>query len=160
MLQQIVGIAHVVLSFILSIYFLWAPAKYDYFYLLYFLVLNISWTLFKNECALSYLFKIIDNPEYQMGTTTEVSDYDSVLGSKFSDIFLQYILFMYIVNLFIVGNRFFGARNKILILLTGISYIFYTLMLRKVQNKNQKNTLQSIHGFINTLVLGYFVLHE
>jgi hypothetical protein len=123
-------------------------------------VLNISWTFFKNECAISYLFKIIDNPEYQMGQTTEVSDYDSVLGPRSADIFLQYILFMYIVNLFIVGNRFSGERNKLVILLTGISYALYIFMLRKIQDKNQKNTLQSIHGFINILVLGHFVLHE
>ena len=159
MLQQIVGMAHVVFSFILSIYFLWAPAKYDYYYLLYFLVLNISWTLFKNECAVSYLFKLIDNPEYKMGSTTEVADYDSVLGPSSSTVFLNYILFMYIVNLVFIGIRFSGEQNKLVIILTGASYALYIFMLRKIQDKKQTNILQTIHGFISTLVLG-FLLHK
>jgi predicted MFS family arabinose efflux permease len=95
-----------------------------------------------------------------MGQTTEVSDYDSVLGPRSSAVFLNFILFMYIVNLFIIGNRFSGKRNKLVILLTGTSYALYILMLRKIQDKKQTNILQIIHGFINTLVLVYFVLNK
>jgi len=156
MLQQIVGIAHVVLSFILSIYFLWAPAALDFYYLMYFLLLNISWSLMKNECLVSYLFKILENPRYKMGSTSDVADYDSVLGAQQAGIFLNYILVMYLVNIVAIAIRSKDFREKILILSAGISYLLYIGMLRTANNE-QKEVLKSTNMFIMTLILGAFL---
>jgi hypothetical protein len=156
MLQQIVGMGHVVLSFILSIYFLWAPANLDFYYLIYFLLLNISWGLFKNECFISYIFKILENPKYEMGSTSEVSDYEAVLGPKLAVIFLNYILFMYLVNIIFIATRYKGFKDKILILSAGISYLLYVSILRTSEDK-QKAVLKNTNIFIMTLILGVFL---
>lgn len=153
MLQQLVGVGHVVVSFVISIYFLWAPARFDYFYLVYFLLVNISWTLFKNECIVSYLFKVLENPGYQMGSTTDEADYGSVLGPTGSALFLNYVLLMYTVNLVVIGLRLPQRNNKNLIVLTGVSYILYIAMLRQVENPDVKIALQTIHGLVNAFVL-------
>ena len=159
MIQQVVGVIHVAFSFILSIYFLWARPSLDYYYLLYFIILNISWSLFNNECALSYVFKLIQNPDYKMGSTLDVEDYNAVLGNTLAKVFLNYILFMYVFNLLFIATRYAGLRNKLIILLLGISYILYTRMLR-VSKDEQKKVLQTFNAFINTIMLGFFALNK
>ena len=159
MIQQVVGVIHVAFSFILSIYFLWARPSLDYYYLLYFIILNISWSLFNNECALSYLFKIIQNPEYKMGSTLDVEDYNAVLGNKPAKLFLNYVLFMYVFNLLFIATRYTGLRNKLFILLLGCAYILYIRMLR-VSKDEQKKVLQDFNVLINTIMLGYFALNK
>ena len=159
MIQHVVGLLHIALSFIMSIYFLWAQPSLDYYYLLYFIILNISWSLFNNECALSYLFKIIKNPEYKMGSTLDVEDYNAVLGDTPAKLFLNYVLFMYVFNLLFIATRYTGLRNKLFILLLGCAYILYTRMLR-VAKDEQKNVLQEFNVLINTVLLGYFTLNK
>jgi hypothetical protein len=115
-LQKSVGFIHVVLSFIFSIYFLWAPARFDLYYLVYFLLLSISWSIMKNECAISYLFKYIGDPNYQMGDSEEVSDYNVVLGPTAGSAFLNYVLFMYVFNLVFINystNRSFDSTANV-----------------------------------------------
>ena len=159
MIQQVVGLLHIALSFIMSIYFLWAQPSLDYYYLLYFIILNISWSLFNNECALSYLFKIIQNPDYKMGSTEDVEDYNMILGETFAKLFLYYILFMYVFNLLFITIRYTGLRNKLFILLLGCAYLLYTCMLR-VSKGEHKKVLQDFNALINTVFLGYFALNK
>jgi hypothetical protein len=155
-LQKSVGFVHVVLSFIFSIYFLWAPARFDLYYLVYFLLLSISWSIMKNECAISYLFKYIGDANYQMGDSAEVEDYNAVLGPTAGNIFLNYVLFMYIFNLVFITLRFKGQRNKLAVILATVSYGLYILMLR-LSKKKQKDILQTSNLVINSILLGYFL---
>jgi hypothetical protein len=156
-LQKSVGFVHVVLSFIFSIYFLWAPARFDLYYLVYFLLLSISWSIMKNECAISYLFKYIGDPNYQMGDNEEVEDYNIVLGPTAGNIFLNYVLFMYVLNLVFIALRFKGWRNQLAVILATVSYGLYILMLRLSKKKEQKETLQTANLLINSILLGYFL---
>ena len=156
-LQKSVGFIHVVLSFIFSIYFLWAPARFDLYYLVYFLLLSISWSIMKNECAISYLFKYIGDPKYQMGDNEEVEDYNVVLGPAAGSIFLNYVLFMYVFNLVFIALRFKVWRNQLAVLLATVSYGLYILMLRLSKKKEQKDILQTANLVINSILLGYFL---
>ena len=155
-LQKSVGFIHVVLSFIFSIYFLWAPARFDLYYLVYFLLLSISWSIMKNECTISYLFKYIGDPNYQMGDNEEVEDYNVVLGSTAGSVFLNYVLFMYVFNLVFITWRTKGLRNQLAVLVATISYGLYILMLR-LAKKEQKDILQTSNLLINSILLGYFL---
>ena len=110
----------------------------------------------KNECLVSYLFKILENPRYKMGSTSDVADYDSVLGVQQAGIFLNYILVMYLVNIVAIAIRSKEFREKILILSAGISYLLYVGMLRTA-NDEQKEVLKSTNMFIMTLILGAFL---
>ena len=155
-LQKSVGIVHVVFSFIFSIYFIWAPAQFDIYYLIYFLLLSISWSLMKNECALSYLFKYIENHNYKMGDTTDVEDYNAILGPVVGNAYLNYILYMYVFNLGFIALRFKDARNQLATLLAAISCILYIIMLRYSKGE-KKDTLQTANLVINSFLLGYFL---
>ena len=155
-LQKSVGFIHVVLSFIISIYFIWAPAQFDKYYLFYFLLLTISWSLMKNECAISYFFKYIGDPNYKMGDTTDVEDYNAVLGPAAAKVFLNYVLFMYIVNLVFIALRFKGVRNQLATLLVAVSTSLYLTMLHYSKGE-QKETLQTANLVINSILLGYFL---
>ena len=156
-LQKSVGFVHVVLSFIFSIYFLWAPARFDLYYLVYFLLLSISWSIMKNECAISYLFKYIGDADYQMGDSAEVEDYNAILGPIAGNIFLNYVLFMYIFNLVFITWRFKGQRNQLAIVVATVSYGLYISMLRLSKKKEQKDILQTSNLLINSILLGYFL---
>jgi hypothetical protein len=155
-LQKSVGLVHVVFSFILSIYFVWAPAQFDIYYLIYFLLLTISWSLMKNECAVSYLFKYIENPNYKMGDNTEIEDYNAILGPVVGNIFLNYVLYMYVFNLGFIALRFKDTRNQLATLLAAVSCVLYLTMLRH-SKKGQKDTLQTANLVINSFLLGYFL---
>ena len=155
-LKKIVGLFHVVLSFIFSIYFLWAPAQFDLYYLVYFLLLSISWSIMKNECALSYLFKYIEDPNYKMGDSEDVEDYNAILGPAYGNVFLNYILIMYIFNLGFIALRFKDARNQLATLLAAVSCILYIIMLRYSKGE-KKDTLQTANLVINSFLLGYFL---
>jgi hypothetical protein len=156
-LQKSVGFLHVVLSFIFSIYFLWAPARFDMYYLVYFLLLSISWSIMKNECAISYLFKYIGDANYQMGDNEEVEDYNAVLGPTAGSVFLNYVLFMYVFNLVFIALRFKGQRNQLAVILATLSYGLYISMLRLSKKKEQKDILQTSNLVINSILLGYFL---
>lgn len=155
-LQKSVGFIHVVLSFIFSIYFLWAPARFDLYYLVYFLLLSISWSIMKNECAISYLFKYIGDSDYQMGDNEEVEDYNAVLGPIAGSVFLNYVLFMYIFNLVFIALRTKGIREQLAIVVATVSYGLYISMLR-IAKKEQKDILQTSNLLINSILLGYFL---
>jgi hypothetical protein len=155
-LQKSVGFIHVVLSFIFSIYFLWAPARFDLYYLIYFFLLSISWSLMRNECAISYLFKYIGDTNYKMGDSEDVSDYNAVLGPTAGSVFLNYVLFMYVFNLVFIATRFKGWRNQLAVVVATVSYGLYILMLR-LAKKEQKDILQTMNLVINSFLLGYFL---
>jgi hypothetical protein len=155
-LKKTVGLFHILLSFMFSIYFLWAPAQFDLYYLVYFLLLSISWSIMKNECALSYLFKYIEDPNYKMGDSEDVEDYNAILGPAYGNVFLNYILSMYIFNLGFIALRFKGAGNKLAVILAAIAYGLYITMLR-IAKKEQKEILQMSNLVINSILLGYFL---
>jgi hypothetical protein len=123
------------------------------------IICYISWSLFNNECALSYLFKIIQNPDYIMGSTLDVEDYNAVLGDTPAKLFLNYVLFMYVFNLLFIATRYTGLRNKLFILLLGCAYILYIRMLRSREGKHKK-VLQTFNVLINTVLFGYFALNK
>lgn len=110
----------------------------------------------KNECAVSYLFKYIENPNYKMGDNTEIEDYNSILGPVAGNIFLNYVLYMYVFNLGFIALRFKGARNQLATLIAAVSCVLYLTMLRYAKGE-QKETLQTANLIINSILLGFFL---
>jgi hypothetical protein len=110
----------------------------------------------KNECAVSYFFKYIEDSNYKMGDTTDIEDYNAVLGPAVANVFLNYVLFMYTVNLVFIALRFKGVRNQLATLLVAVSTSLYLIMLRSTKGQ-QKETLQTANLLINSTLLGYFL---
>jgi len=63
----IIGIIHILLYFILIIYALFAPYRYDRYLFLLIILFPISWTLLDGECIISYLCKKHKNTNYCIG---------------------------------------------------------------------------------------------
>jgi hypothetical protein len=159
MLYIIIAHIHVLISFTVSIYFIYRQNQYDIYYVLYFCLLNISWTLFNNECLVSFMYKKLENNNYKLGETTDVEDYDIVLGEKNSMIFLNYILTMYAFNLMYL--LFFSKSIesiKIPVIMAFLSFMLYIVILRNKTHSDKKDKIQGIN-FISNLILLRFIIH-
>ena len=135
MIDKIIGLFHIILSFIASIYFIWRNNYLDTYYILYFCIINISWVLMKNECIVSYISKKLENNDYKMGETTDLKDYETILGSEISNVFLNYLLTMYIVNLLLIVYTS-NIKNPLKISLLGVIFS-YTLYILSLKNKTE-----------------------
>jgi hypothetical protein len=160
MLHNIIAYIHVLISFIASIYFLYRNNNYDIYYVLYFCILNISWTLFNNECIISYAYKKLHNTDYKLGETTDIKDYDIVLGKKNSMVFLNYILVMYAFNFMYL--LFFSKSIQsisIPMIVAFLSFMIYIVILRKKEDSDKKDLVQGVNFISNSILLS-FIIHS
>lgn len=154
---QIIGIIHIILSGIISVFFIWGPKSFDLYYVLYFLILNLSWIYMANECLFAYLFKKIENSEYIMGSNTELADYKAVMGDLPAEMFRQYLLTAYFINLVFILSRSFTGNEKIILGLATLTYIIYIQSIY-FPNKTLKKISINLHELICVLALVFFTL--
>ena len=154
---QIIGIIHIILSAIISVYFLFATKSFDIYYVLYFLLLNLSWIYMANECFFAYLFKKIENSNYKMGSNTELTDYKAVLGDLPAEMFRQYLLTAYFINLVFILSRSFTGNEKIILGLVTLTYIIYIQSIH-FPNKSLKKISINFHELFCIIALGIFGL--
>lgn len=151
MVYTSIAYIHVITSFIISIYFVYRNPKYDIYYLLYFCLLNISWTVFHNECLISYIFKKYNDTAYVLGENTDIIDYEIVLGKEYSTVFLKYILIMYAFNLLFI---LYSLKSLSLPIITVfLSFMIYILSLRENVSSDTKKIFQQINLISNILLL-------
>ena len=157
MLKYLVAYIHITFSLVLNIYFLWRSDFLDLYFLLFFILMNLSWVIFNNECLLSYLYKGLNNPDYVLGQTTSIDDFILVLGETNAHIFVEYLIpLIYIVN--IGAILYFGKIAKPLkygMSVGLISYFFYILSLRfqNAEYEETKRMVKTIHGLVYTGLL-------
>lgn len=156
MIDKIIGLIHIILSFILSLYFIWRKDEYDIYFILYFCIINISWVFMKNECIISYMAKKLHNNDYKLGDTLDIEDYDSVIGPEISNFFLNYVLLMYIVNLLVIVY-ISDIKTVLKVSLLGVlfSYTSYVLSLRKeINDRRFYNTLNLLANSVPLILFG------
>ena len=151
MLKDLVAYIHITFSLILTTYFLWRSEFLDLYALLYFILMNLSWVIFNNECLVSYLYKKLNDSNYFLGKTTTIDDYILVLGETNAHIFVEYLIpLIYIGNIGAV--LYFGKIDKTLkygMALGLLSYISYTISLRLDKTyERTKNTIKIVHGLL------------
>jgi hypothetical protein len=160
MVDVIIGTIHIIFSFAISIYSLWRRPSYDFLYLLYFLLLNISWILMKNECAVSYLIKTLEDDSYKLGENLAVGDYEAVLGPKLSAWFLNFILFMYAFNVSVILLKsHFPRKVKMFVLASLASYLVYIFSLRSDLSADIKDAINQSHILICFVALLKLPVH-
>lgn len=158
-----IGLAyiHVLFSVILSTYFLWRNDFLDIYALLFFIIMNLSWVIFNDECFISYLYKKINNPNYTLGETISIDDYKMVLGKRISNIYVHYCIpFIYMINILIVlylGN--FNTTIRLSMIAGILSYILYLYSLKIPVDTETKLIVKETHGVIYTGLL-YMVIHK
>lgn len=156
MIDKIIGLIHIILSFIISLYFIWRKDEYDIYYILYFCIINISWVFMKNECIISYMAKKLHNNDYKLGDNIDIEDYDSVIGPEISNFFLNYVLIMYIVNLLVIVY-ISDIKTVLKVSLLGVlfSYTSYILSLRKeINDRRFYNTLNLLANSLPLILFG------
>lgn len=156
MIDKIIGLIHIILSFILSLYFIWRKDEYDIYFILYFCIINISWVFMKNECIISYMAKKLHNNDYKLGDNIDIEDYDSVIGPEISNFFLNYVLLMYIVNLLVIVY-ISDIKTVLKVSLLGVlfSYTSYILSLRKeINDRRFYNTLNLLANSVPLILFG------
>jgi len=157
MLDRLIGISHIGLSLFVSSYFIWRSQHLDFYYIIYFCILNISWIVFNNECAISYFHKLYYDDKYKLGANARISDYDLLLGEKYSDLFVNLLLFMYFTNLCIILSH---AKSKIPIFIVILSYVTYMTSLRTNICSFTKETIAKSHLALNLLALAFFLFRK
>ena len=156
MIDKIIGLIHIILSFILSLYFIWRKDEYDIYFILYFCIINISWVFMKNECIISYMAKKLHNNDYKLGDNLNIEDYDSVISPEISNFFLNYVLLMYIVNLLVIVY-ISDIKTVLKVSLLGVlfSYTSYVLSLRKeINDRRFYNTLNLLANSVPLILFG------
>jgi len=154
---QIIGIIHIILSAVISVYFIFGTKSFDIYYVLYFLLLNLSWIFMANECFFAYLFKKIENADYIMVSNTELTDYKAVLGDLPAEMFRQYLLTAYFINLVFILSRSFTGNDKIILGLVTLTYIIYIQSIH-FPNKTLKKISINLHELFCIIALGIFGL--
>lgn len=157
MVPTLLAYVHVIMSIMVAFYFVWRQPSFDMYFLLYFILMNLSWVLFRDECLLSYIYKKLENPAYTLGDTVTIDDYDLVFGKDLSKIFLGiFIPLLYVLNLVIIGHSMPKTRGFILI---GIaSFAAYIASLRS--SDSNKALIKYGHGSIYTGLLGVLLYSE
>ena len=110
-----------------------------------------------NECLFAYLFKKIENSEYIMGSNTELADYKAVMGDLPAEMYRQYLLTAYFVNLVFILSRSFTGNEKIILGLATLTYIIYIQSIH-FPNKILKKISINLHELICVLALIFFTL--
>ena len=88
-----------------STYIFIFPKKYDIYYTIYLVLLNLHWILLKNECIISYIEKKIIDKNYVLGSDPYYHPYKSIIKNYY------YIIdIIKIINIIVVFNR--NIKNK------------------------------------------------
>jgi hypothetical protein len=162
MTDELIGILHIISSFILSLYFLWRTTTFDHIYIMYLLLLNLSWILFKDECFVSYIFKKGKDNNYELGDSPQdIKDYETILGKEKTYIFVYFLRIMTILNVsYIIYLGSFNITYSVLVFLFVLSYIFYISIFDKKHTYSEKQNkfIRKYHTLITSLTLIYSIL--
>ena len=112
--------------------------KYDYIFLLYTYFLILHWMFFNNECIISYVYKKMQNNDYEAGSDLNNNNNDdlyNIFGEyKFNILTFFHLLFM--INIYMVARRNNIKQYLIFIFIL----IFNAYSLNLVITINYKNT--------------------
>ena len=101
MLLELIQYSHLINDILsgLYIFFFYINKKYDFYYLLYFILIFIHWIGLKNECIISYFEKKLIDPTYKFGSNPCYHPYRDLITKEilyFLDI-LKIFTFFYIL---------------------------------------------------------------
>lgn len=147
---NVIAFLHVIFPLIISLYCLWAPPILDNLYVIYFIGLNISWLVFKDECLVSYVYKKLKQSDYKLGDDPSVADYDNLLGKNNAKIFVFYLLVMYLVNMvFVISRVGYTNITRILLVVSTFMYVVYVILFRI----NKKLLIYPLHILVYVITL-------
>lgn len=73
------GVVHLLLPLGMVAYVLAAPSAWDPYAFFYVTLLTLHWVLLRGECVLSYVYKRVTDPTYELGENVHLTDMEDVL---------------------------------------------------------------------------------
>lgn len=132
-IEKYIGPIHLAGMMLENVYGYIAPAHYfmDRFYIFSFVTLPISWMICKDECIISYITKIRENPDYIMGSEpNDVKDMLDLFPTAYwYAVFYNTNYILRISSVYIVNHRSMKISNAI---------IYPTFVLTTIYNYNIK----------------------
>jgi hypothetical protein len=151
----IVGILHFFLALFISLYgLLFNKSWFDYIYILYIILVIISWTFFNGECMLTYYHKKQQNENYNAGEDcTDLTDMYLLFGSK------ELVYFVITISIFLnaISEFIVLQRNQFSIYLyttLPLFHIIYAMLLRTQTNLHNNE----LFLFIQEIFKIYFTI--
>ncbi len=100
----IIQLLHLFIDIFNSTYIFIFPAKYDIYYVSWILLMVVHWFLFKKECIIGYIEKLILNPKYILGSNPYYLPYQKVFYDKMN-IMLTIKIFLINASLLYIAYR-------------------------------------------------------
>ena len=152
MLLTLIAVFHMSLMVLLSLYVFWGKKEWDMYFIIVFLLMNLGWSVFKNECIVSYGYKILQNPKNEMGDRPlHVPDLERFLGKDGLQMFEIYLGVMYVVNVLAIINRqsgWFRVTKAIIVIALISSILYLSVSVTNKEKLRYANLLASSCGLI------------
>jgi hypothetical protein len=137
-----IGILHAVLAIFISFYgILFNKNRFDNIYILYTIIVLISWTFYNGECILTYFIKKNKNKDYIAGNeSTDLKDMYLAFGSKEYAYFIITIsIFINVISLYLVLKR--NNYPYFIYYFVPFFHLLYALSMRIQPENLHKNKL-------------------
>jgi hypothetical protein len=160
---KILGLLHFILAIITSSYgLIFNKSWVDDIFILYFVLLVLSWTLFKGECIISYIYNLYKNPNYKVGEDSTSSDLLELVGNNKTGYF---IFSIFIVILTVASNIILLFRNgypKYILYSSILLYLLYHAMLKTIQSPSSSSAFFIVNEVVkySFLLILLFVIHK
>lgn len=131
---------------------------FDTFYVFLFILGKLSWIFCKDECIISYLFKIVENPKYKLGDNfNELQDTNKKHKNKYAQLSIILFPFLYATNIILINLRshIIPTIWMNIIIEFYFVYLYYIHSLKKHNNINPQLVL--CFKMVYTIILGYII---
>lgn len=154
----IIAVLHLCFGLFFSFYgILFNKNRFDFIYLsiIYFLLLH--WTFFNGECAVSYIIKSINDPEYIPGKDTK-----NEMDQLYTNDFVKKCVSVIVAIAWVYTILTVFIRNKITLLFYGtflFFYLFYKLICKFFEDRYSNHFL-ILQDFVkySLIIYGFFYL--
>ena len=166
--KYFLSIFHIILIILLLSYpyIFYKNYLYDSIYLFLFISGKLSWIFCKDECYISYLFKKIENDQYELGdNSTELLDIVNMHDNKYIKILMNILVILfpilYAINIIVINFRSKIISNVLLyiMLIFYLIYLYYIHFIKKNINDKNNKYIFLINSFkiIYVLILFYII---
>ena len=105
MIYKLIALIHLLLCIFTSLYGFFIKSKqYDYFYLGFIYFILLHWAFLKGECIISYLYKKMQNNDYEMGSNIKTNDIEYLCG-KYTYYLHIFFSILIAINIYMLCKR-------------------------------------------------------
>ena len=133
---MLVGLLHSAWTVFIAIYAFVLPSKYDFVYMIYVLLLVISWLLFKDECVVTYIYRKMMDPSYTLGESAmSLDDASDIFGKSVVEVVIAGLMVVMTASLVVVSLRSGFVPPPVWIAFV-LGFVIYLLTLRNFVPKS------------------------